>query len=256
MNVDNDRYDRQKRIEKWDQEKIASSKILVVGVGALGNEVVKNLIQIGVRKITILDYDYVVRANLNRCVLFKERDAEEKKLKVEAIKENVKKLNKEVEIITVPKKIEMLGEKFYKNFDFVFGCLDNLEARLQLNAWVYGKGVLIDGGTDAVQCKVQIIKAPGPCLECRMNRNDYDVLWKKYACTGEELKYLDTKSPALPTTTSITAAVQVSEFIKIRLKDNENYEDTLIDKYWIYNTKTNESRILKVKKRKGCPVHL
>jgi len=64
--TDEDRYDRQKRVENWDQECISNAKCLVIGAGALGNEVVKNLAQLGIKRIYLVDFDDVVMANLNR----------------------------------------------------------------------------------------------------------------------------------------------------------------------------------------------
>ena len=49
------RYDRQERIQGWNQKKISEGKVLVLGAGALGNEVVKNLTLIGLGHILILD---------------------------------------------------------------------------------------------------------------------------------------------------------------------------------------------------------
>jgi len=68
---DDDRLDRARRIGWVDLEKVASSRILVVGAGALGNEAVKDLVLFGFRRIDVLDMDTVVRSNLNRCVLFR-----------------------------------------------------------------------------------------------------------------------------------------------------------------------------------------
>ncbi len=54
---DSDRYSRLKLIAWWEQEKIAAARILVVGAGALGNEVIKNLALMGIGEINIIDFD-------------------------------------------------------------------------------------------------------------------------------------------------------------------------------------------------------
>src|SRR3989338_4850919 len=145
MSIDDDQFDRQKRVVGWNQEKITTTKVCVVGAGALGNEVVKNLLQLGVSNISIVDFDTVVKANLNRCVLFSETDAEKGALKAEALRASAKKFNKDAEIITIIKNVEELDDSFFSNFDVVFGCLDNLGARLHVNANTYGKVPFIDG---------------------------------------------------------------------------------------------------------------
>ena len=43
LNKTGDRFDRFRLISWWDQNRLAAAKVLVVGAGALGNELVKNL---------------------------------------------------------------------------------------------------------------------------------------------------------------------------------------------------------------------
>ena len=71
---DQDRYSRLRLIAWWDQEKLASARILVVGAGALGNEVLKNLALLGVGVVYVVDFDEIEESNLTRSVLFRQRD--------------------------------------------------------------------------------------------------------------------------------------------------------------------------------------
>ena len=48
-----ERYERQLRIEGWRQDKISESTIMVIGVGAIGCEVAKNLTLIGIGRLII-----------------------------------------------------------------------------------------------------------------------------------------------------------------------------------------------------------
>ena len=72
---DDDRYGRLRLIPWWRQERLAAAKVLVVGAGALGNEVLKNLALIGVGTIVVIDLDEVEPSNLSRSVLFRARTA-------------------------------------------------------------------------------------------------------------------------------------------------------------------------------------
>jgi adenylyltransferase/sulfurtransferase len=64
------RYHRQELITWWDQSRLSNSKVLVVGAGAIGNEVVKNLAMVGAGFISIVDMDSIENSNLARCVFF------------------------------------------------------------------------------------------------------------------------------------------------------------------------------------------
>ncbi|HLC48644.1 MAG TPA: ThiF family adenylyltransferase [Candidatus Norongarragalinales archaeon] len=254
MGIDDDPLDRQKRISSWDQGPITKSNVLLVGAGALGNEVAKSLCQLGVGKITLVDDDSIVRANLNRCIFFTEEDAAAGRFKAEVIAERARRQYPLTNISYAIRKVEELKEDFYLEFDVAFSCLDNLNARLHLNAQCYGKIPLIDGGTTGFLGKVQVVKSPSSCIECSMSKKDYDLLWQKYSCVGEVLDFIDPKMPALSTTNSIIAAIQVNEFIKLRL-DSLKSENNLIGKYLLYEGRRNTQLIFDVPKRGKCPVH-
>lgn len=54
-------------------EKVAAARIMVVGCGALGNEVLKNLALLGAGHLTLVDFDRVEPRNLSRSILFTEQ---------------------------------------------------------------------------------------------------------------------------------------------------------------------------------------
>ncbi len=249
--VDEDVYDRQKRITGWDQGRVSSGRILMVGCGALGNEVLKLLLQLGANDITVVDHDTVVKANLNRCVFFSEKDAEEKALKAEVLGREARRVNPHASVKPVAKMLENVGEGFFDKFDFAFGCLDNLAARIHLNAQAYGRMPLADGGINGFNCRVQVVKSPSACLECGFSKADYAILWKKYSCVGEVLDFLDPKMPALATAASITAALQVNEFLKAA----HGLGGTLEGKILFYDGLKSEFRTFALEKREGCAVH-
>lgn len=250
MGVDDDVFDRQKRIQGWNQAKVSNARILVVGAGALGNEVVKLLMQLGAGNATIVDHDSIVKANLNRCVFFSEKDAEEKALKAEVLAREAKKINPRANLKAVTKMIELMPEGFFDNFDFAFGCLDNLAARMHLNAQTYSRMPFIDGGINGFNGRVQTIRSPSPCLECGFSKADYKILWKKYSCVGETLDFLDPKMPALSTSASITASLQVNEFLKLL----HDVGETLEGKFLFYDGLKGEFKTLALEKKKNCAV--
>src|SRR6476646_8318052 len=74
ISLTEERFSRLRAIEWWDQEKVAAARILVIGAGALGNEVIKNLALLGVGHILIIDMDRIEASNLSRSVLYRASD--------------------------------------------------------------------------------------------------------------------------------------------------------------------------------------
>ncbi|MFH1106468.1 MAG: ThiF family adenylyltransferase, partial [Candidatus Micrarchaeota archaeon] len=244
----------QKRVGNWMQSSLEDASVLVVGAGALGNEAVKLLLQLGVSKITLADHDTVATANLNRCVFFTPEDAEKGRFKAEAVKERALDAFPLSRIITYVRKIEEFQEDFFSGFDAAFSCLDNLNARLHLNAHCYGKFPVIDGGTFGFQGKVQVVKGGSSCLECSLSKVDYRLLWKKYSCVGDFLDVLDPKMPALSTTTSFIASLQVNEFLKLQMPSLGAGEG-LAGRFLLYDGLMNSFSVFSVPRRRDCPAH-
>ena len=90
------RYHRQTLIEWWDQHRVAQARVLVVGAGALGNEILKLLALIGVGRVLVYDMDRIERSNLSRGVLF--RDDDEGALKVDVAARRMRELNPEIRV--------------------------------------------------------------------------------------------------------------------------------------------------------------
>ncbi len=251
--LNEDKFERSKRIGWLNMDNILKSKVLVVGVGALGNEVCKNLVLTGYKNIDIVDMDYIVKSNLNRCVFFSELDAKEKKLKAEVVADRMKKMEPDINVKYYTDKIENLPEDFIPSHEVVFGCLDNIAARLHVNAHCYYHGIpYIDGGTLGMLGKVQVIYPPkSSCLECGMNKTHMKILEKRFSCTGANITYYEAKLAAEITTTSVVAAVQVREALKITCKK----EDMLITNMFYYDANRNFCDVFEIPISPDCPHH-
>src|SRR5712691_4532635 len=89
-----DRYHRQALIEWWDQARVGKTRILVIGAGALGNEILKSLALIGSGATLVYDPDRIERSNLSRSVLF--READEGSFKAEVCVREMRDINPDV----------------------------------------------------------------------------------------------------------------------------------------------------------------
>lgn len=214
---ENDRYSRLKLIGWWEQEKIANAKILVVGAGALGNEVLKNLCLLGVGNIHIIDFDEVQESNLTRSVLFRSHHEGQPKSKV--IAEMASELNSDCKLTPIQGNVLTdIGLGLVRDMDVVIGCLDNREARLWVNRMCWKADTpWIDGGIQEINGVTKVfIPGDGPCYECGMTENDYRLISLRYSCPllrQEDIQ--QGKVPTAPTIASIIGGMQVQEALKL-----------------------------------------
>ena len=69
-----DRFSRFRLLPWWDQQRIRRTRVLVVGAGALGNEILKNLALLGFERVVVVDADRIETSNLSRSVLYRAGD--------------------------------------------------------------------------------------------------------------------------------------------------------------------------------------
>ena len=131
-----DKYSRLKLIPWWDQDKLKNANIMVVGAGAIGNELVKNLALLGVGNIYIFDMDMIEHTNLTRSVLYRQKDVGRYKAEVAA--ERAMEINPDVHAEAfISNIIDDVGLGVFRRMDVVLGGLDNREARLAINQSCY-----------------------------------------------------------------------------------------------------------------------
>src|SRR5438876_3252542 len=126
------RFDRFKLIGWWDQQRLARARVLVIGAGALGNEIIKNLALLGVGNLLIADMDRVENSNLSRSVLYREHDNGALKATTAALA--AREIYPDVKAHAFNGNIvHDLGLGAFRWADVVLGGLDNCEARLAIN---------------------------------------------------------------------------------------------------------------------------
>lgn len=214
---DHDRYAGMQLIPWWEQRKLRAAKIMVVGAGALGNEVLKNLALVGVGQIIVVDCDHIEAGNLTRSVLYRASDCGHPKAEVAA--RAVREMNPDVQVVpVVGNVITDVGLGLFREMDVVIGCLDNREARLWVNraCWRVSRP-WIDGGIQEISGVAKVFAPPdSACYECAMTENDYRLINLRYSCPllpREDI--LAGKVPTAPTIAAIVAGLQTQEALKL-----------------------------------------
>jgi adenylyltransferase/sulfurtransferase len=247
------RYDRQERISWWDQSLLRAGKILVVGAGALGNELVKNLSLLGIGEIHVVDMDLIEHTNLARCVFFKEGD--EKKPKAEVLAKAAQALNSDVKVVAHVSPVQFLGSGFLTQFDAVLGGLDNREARLWVNRACRRLGIFwVDGAIEGLHGVVQSFWRDGACYECTLTEVDWKILSHRRSCALLGVVEMQQgKTPTNATTASVVAAVQVQEIVKFLVKKNDLL--ALIGKQWTILGESMLSFVTSIDQDESCLAH-
>ena len=248
------RYSRLELIPWWNQELLHNSTVMVVGAGAIGNELIKNLALLGVGKIVIVDMDRIEQTNLTRSILYRMKDVG--KYKSQAAAEAAMEINPDVKAICLNQNIVTdIGLGVFRSMDIVLGGLDNREARLAINQSCYKVNKpWIDGAIEVLNGFARVFVPPGPCYECTMTETDWKLINKRKSCallTHDEM--LEGKTPTTPTSSSIIAGVQVQEMLKIL--HNDRNLPTLAGKGYVFNGLTHDSFVVEYQLKDDCMSH-
>lgn len=208
------RYSRQvlfPAIGPAGQHLLASSRVLVVGCGALGSSHAEMLARAGVGHLRIVDRDFVELTNLQRQTLFNEADAENRLPKAIAARERIALINSEVTVEPIIADINNSNiESLLDGCDLAIDGTDNFQIRYLLNdacvkhgvKWIYGAAVSSYGST------MTVIPGKTPCLRCIFA--DMPEVGSAPTC--------DTAGVIMPIISTVSAA-QVAEALKILVGD-------------------------------------
>jgi len=210
------RFTRLEMISWWDQARLSRTRILVVGAGAIGNEVIKNLALLGIGHLVVADMDHVELSNLSRSVLF--RASDEGDSKAECAVRAARQIYPELKAIAVVGNVLAgLGLGYFRWADAVIGALDNREARVFVNSACARVGrPWFDGGIDVLHGVVRGFAPPRTaCYECTMSEVDWTLLNKRRSCSLLARRAIaNNGTPTTSTTASVIGAIQVQEVIK------------------------------------------
>lgn len=148
---------------------IKSCKVLVVGAGGIGCELLKDLVLTGFEQIEVIDLDTIDVSNLNRQFLFQKQHVG--RSKSEVAKESALRFNPKANITAYHDSITKptYGVPFYKKFTLVMNALDNRAARNHVNRMCLAADIpLVESGTAGYLGQVTVIKKGlTECYECQ-----------------------------------------------------------------------------------------
>ena len=220
--ADRERYSRQilyRHIGEAGQGKLLASRAAIVGCGALGSHQAAMLVRAGVGELRIIDRDYVEESNLQRQILFDERDAAQSLPKAVAAESHLKQANSRVRVcgivadLTAENAAELLG-----GVHVILDGTDNFETRYLINdfavqqgiPWVYGAAVGSYGAT------MTIVPGDGPCLACLFPEPPTGM---HTTCDTEGI---------IGSAASAVASIQAAEALKLLVGDRQALHRKLI----------------------------
>lgn len=160
------------------RHKIEQSKVLLVGAGGIGCEVLKNLTLTGFKSIDAVDLDTIDVSNLNRQFLFNKSNVGQSKSKVaiEIAKNEYAPTAEGLNLNAIHKSITLseFDVDFFRQYTFVINALDNRAARSHVNRLCLSAEVpLLESGTAGYIGQLKLVKnSLTACYECEGIQKD------------------------------------------------------------------------------------
>ena len=248
--MDVDRYHRQvllPQIGPAGQARLATSRVLLVGCGALGTVIAEQLVRAGVGSLRIVDRDVVEWTNLQRQVLFAESDARAALPKAVAARERLIAINSGPTIEAIVADVHSGNVETLAGVagpgpraDLILDGTDNVETRYLINdvavkhhvPWVYGACVGTEGRV------MPILPAVTACLRCVFPEPP----------AGAELPTCDTAGVLGPVA-GVVASMQAVAAMKILSGNGDDLQPLL----WFGDLWTGRTRTVAVERRADCP---
>ncbi|MBO4811123.1 MAG: ThiF family adenylyltransferase [Prevotella sp.] len=206
------------RLSWFRSDRVAKAKVMVVGCGALGNEVLKNLVLFGVQHFVVVDFDCVEPSNLSRSILFTSNDARQRRRKTDAVADRMRSINPTVKVQTIFGDVAYdVGLGWFRDVDVVIGCVDNRWARYCINRHCMRAGKpWVDGGIDGLEGTVRVFRPGENCYACNLGPEGLNDLARRMPCSGIIRQNEEAgRAATTPVIASVIGAVQVQEALKL-----------------------------------------
>lgn len=198
-------------LSEKDMEKLAASRVLVVGCGGLGGNIIEYLTRAGVGSLTVVDGDVFEESNLNRQILCTSENIGNKKALAAA--ERTKAIDPEVKVTAVCEFLtKENASELMSDVDLVVDALDNAAARLVLEDAASEAGLAVVHGAICGWDLQAMLIPPGSGLLHQMYPESYTPASKT----------------SLPVTPAICAAIEASVAIRYLCGLDQPLEKSLL----------------------------
>lgn len=214
-----ERYRRHQMIDWFSQERVQGTRVAVIGAGATGNEVVKNLVLLGTGALDIFDFDRVEEHNLTRSIFLRDEDVGHDKAARVALR--AAEVDASVRVRAICGDFwDTLALARLARYDGVVACVDNVEARLRLNRLCRIAGTdLINAAIDSRYASVELFPLSQPaaaCYQCCLPDTAYQRVAERYSCGGLRRRaWRERKVPTTAITASLAGALAASLALRL-----------------------------------------
>ena len=245
-----DRYLRHALAEGLDQSALQAARIAVIGAGAIGNEVVKNLALLGVGTIDVFDFDRVELHNLTRSIFLREADVG--RPKASAVASRAAEVDPNVRVRAIEGDVwRTLPLGRLEGYSSAIACVDNFEARMRLSQLCLLAGVdLVNAAIDARYVSVESFPLSAEslpaCYECHLPDSAYERVAARYSCGWlPRLLHAERKIATTAITASVAGALAVQAALRIG-------ESSGTSRRVLLDTRTGNSTVTALGRRVGC----
>ena len=247
--LEQERYSRPLKLPGFSiavQEKLKSSRVLIVGAGGLGIPVLQYLSSAGIGTIGVLDFDKIELSNLHRQVLYYTHDVG--KFKSEIACEKARALNSEIDLREIRDRITAANaEEIISEYDLIVDCTDNFETRYLVNdACVLLQKPLVFGSIHQYEGQVSVFNILQD--DGSYSANYRDILSNP---PSQELVPNCEEGGLMGSLAGIIGSLMANESLKLI----SGLGESLGNKLLTYDSSYNDFRTFKIKKDPNNPLN-
>jgi molybdopterin/thiamine biosynthesis adenylyltransferase/DNA-directed RNA polymerase subunit RPC12/RpoP len=249
--VNRNRYLRQQGVDGLAVARLSAMRVAVVGAGAVGNEVVKNLALMGVGAIDVHDFDDVEVHNLTRSVFLRESDVGTSKAR--AVVARAADVDPSVRLRAIEGDAwRTLRHADVERLDVVIAAVDNLEARMHLSQLcLLAATDFINAGIDSRYASVEVFPhasdAPHACFECHLPGSAYRRVAERYSCGWlRRAMLVEDAVPTTAITASVAGALAVQAALRVGGAARDGARRILVD------TRTGAGTSVSLERNDAC----